>query len=196
MNRHPQTLPLADPPVEDGSATDPPLLPEPGSDIANADRDSALRHLFTTHYTPMLRLAVLLGADDAEDVVAEAFWQLYRRWQRLRNADAALAYLRSVVVNLTRMRLRHLQVVRKHTEYVVDGLCSAESEALLRDDQRVLVEALKELPARQRESLVLRYWLGLKENEIAAAMKISAGAVKSHTARGMATLTRVMEARR
>lgn len=175
---------------------DPPLLPEPASDIANADRDSALHQLFTTHYTPMLRLAVLLGADDAEDVVAEAFWQLYRRWQRLRNTDAAVGYLRSVVVNLTRMRLRHLQVVRKHTEYVVDGLCSAESEALLRDDQRVLVEALKELPARQRESLVLRYWLGLKENEIAAAMKISVGAVKSHTARGMATLTRVMEARR
>jgi RNA polymerase sigma factor (sigma-70 family) len=94
------------------------------------------------------------------------------------------------------MRLRHMQVVRKHTEYVVEHLGSAESEALLRDDQRALVEALKELPERQREALVLRYWLGLKENEIAAAMKISAGAVKSHTARGMATLTRVMEARR
>ena len=54
------------------------------------------------------------------------------------------------------MRLRHLQVVRRNTEQVVDGLRSAESEALLRDDQRVLVEALKQLPARQREALVLR----------------------------------------
>lgn len=201
-----RVLPLTAPPslTREG---DPPSLTREGRgagegpdlavpDLAGADRDTALGRLFTAHYTPMLRLAVLLGADDAEDVVAEAFWQLYRRWQRLRSADAAVAYLRSVVVNLTRMRLRHLQVVRKHTEHVVDGLRSAESEALLRDDQRVLVEALKELPARQREALVLRYWLGLKESEIASAMKISAGAVKSHTARGMATLTRVMEARR
>jgi RNA polymerase sigma-70 factor (sigma-E family) len=196
MTRQQQALGLTDSPAEDGATTVPPALAEPAAELAGADRDSVLHGLFTAHYTPMLRLAVLLGADDAEDVVAEAFWQLYRRWQRLRNADAAVAYLRSVVVNLTRMRLRHLQVARKHAEHVVDGLRSAESEALLHDDQRVLVEALKELPARQREALVLRYWLGLKEKEIAAAMKISAGAVKSHTARGMATLTRVMEARR
>jgi RNA polymerase sigma-70 factor (sigma-E family) len=196
MTRQRQALLLADPPAQDGAAMVPPVLPEPAADPAGTDRDSVLHQLFTTHYTPMLRLAVLLGADDPEDVVAEAFWQLYRRWQRLRNVHAAVAYLRSVVVNLTRMQLRHLQVVRKHTEQVVDGLRSAEVEALLHDDQRVLVEALKELPPRQREALVLRYWLDLKESEIADAMKISAGAVKSHTSRGMATLTRAMEARR
>lgn len=192
MTKQRQELLLAEPQAEDGAA---PLAFADRAACA-ADRDTKLRELFTTHYTPTLRLAVLLGADDAEDVVAEAFWQLYRRWQRLRNTDAALAYLRSVVVNLTRMRVRHLQVVRKHAEQIVDGLRSAENEALLRDDQRVLVGALKQLPARQREALVLRYWLDLKECEIAAAMNISAGAVKSHTARGMATLTRVMEARR
>jgi RNA polymerase sigma-70 factor (sigma-E family) len=195
MTRQRAALRLADPPAANRSDVDSPVVAPP-AEIISTGRDAALRHLFTAHYTPMLRLAVLLGADDAEDVVAEAFWQLYRRWQRLRNADAAVAYLRSVVVNLTRMRLRHLQVVRRNTEQVVEGLRSAESEALLRDDQRVLVEALKQLPARQREALVLRYWLGLKESEIAAAMNISCGAVKSHTARGMGTLTRAMEARR
>ncbi|GFJ79282.1 hypothetical protein Phou_034620 [Phytohabitans houttuyneae] len=56
--------------------------------------------------------------------------------------------------------------------------------------------ALKELPARQREALVLRHWLGLREAEIAEAMGISAGAVKSHTSRGMAALTRELEERR
>lgn len=165
------------------------------TDMPDMDKEAALAALFSRHYTPMLRLAVLLGADDAEDVVAEAFWQLYRRWNRLRSADAALAYLRGVVVNLIRMRVRHLQVARKHTEQVEDGVDSAESEALLRDDQRELVAALKRLPVRQREALVLRYWMGLRESEIAAAMGISGGAVKSHTARGMATLTRAMEER-
>jgi len=170
--------------------------PEGGArPVDMSDRDAALADLFARHYTPTLRLAVLLGADDAEDVVAEAFWQLYRRWHRLRNVDAALAYLRGTVVNLIRMRLRHLQVARKHTQEMGHEVISAETEAILRDDQRELVAALKRLPARQREALVLRYWLGLREHEIAAAMGISCGAVKSHTARGMAALTRAMEGR-
>lgn len=164
------------------------------------DREVALPELFQAHYPALLRLAVLLGADDAEDIVAEAYYQLYRRWRKLRGTDAALAYLRSVVCNLTRMRLRHLQVVRKHAAPREHGVRSAESsaetEALLQDDQRALVSALKELPARQREALVLRHWLGLREAEIAEAMGISCGAVKSHTSRGMAALTRAMEERR
>ena len=49
---------------------------------------------------------------------------------------------------------------------------------MLRDDQQALVDAVRELPARQREALVLRYWLDLRESEIAEAMGISAGAVK------------------
>jgi RNA polymerase sigma-70 factor (sigma-E family) len=163
-----------------------------------AEADEVLAGLFQTEYAGMVRLAVLLGADDAEDIVAEAFYQLYRRWKKLRGAEAAVPYLRSVVCNLTRMRLRHLQVVRKHAtpEAAAPSGSSAEAEALLYDDQRALVAALKELPARQREALVLRHWLGLREAEIAAAMGISAGAVKSHTSRGMATLTRVLEERR
>ncbi|GAA4438534.1 SigE family RNA polymerase sigma factor [Phytohabitans houttuyneae] len=163
-----------------------------------AEADAALAAIFQAQYAGMVRLAVLLGADDAEDIVAEAFYQLYRRWRKLRDGDAAVPYLRSVVCNLTRMRLRHLQVVRKHAtpEAAVPSGSSAEAEALLHDDQRALVAALKELPARQREALVLRHWLGLREAEIAEAMGISAGAVKSHTSRGMAALTRELEERR
>jgi RNA polymerase sigma-70 factor (sigma-E family) len=179
----------------------PPPAPPPGpaapvAGLRDLDREAALARLFDLHYTALLRLAVLLGADDAENVVAEAYCQLYRRWQRLRSPAAALAYLRSVVCNLTRMRLRHLQVIRRHAEPYADPVASAESIALLRDDQRALIEALRRLPDRQREALVLRHWLGLRESEIAAAMGISVGAVKSHTARGIAALTRVMEVRR
>lgn len=166
------------------------------ADLADLDREAALARLFDLHYPSLLRLAVLLGADDAEDVVAEAFYQLYRRWQRLRTPEAAASYLRSVICNQVRMRLRHLLVVRKHAESIMSSAESAENLALLRDDQRVLVEALHRLSTRQREALVLRYWLGLKECEIAEAMGISAGAVKAHTARGIATLTRIMEVRR
>ena len=169
------------------------------SDPADLEREAALARLFELHYSSMLRLAVLLGADDPENVVAEAYYQIYRKWRRLRDVEAAEAYLRSTVCNLTRMRIRHLQVARKHVENPPqlpdETVASAESTALLRDDQRVLIDALQQLPARQREALVLRHWLGLKEGEIAAAMGISCGSVKTHTARGIAALTQAMEAR-
>ncbi|MFF4584806.1 RNA polymerase sigma factor [Streptomyces sp. NPDC001388] len=170
------------------------------TDPAELEREAGLARLFEQHYSSMLRLAVLLGADDPENVVAEAYYQIYRKWRRLRDTQAAEAYLRSTVCNLTRMRIRHLQVARRHVETPAELLdetvASAESTALLRDDQRVLIDALQQLPARQREALVLRHWLGLKESEIAAAMGISCGSVKTHTSRGLAALTQAMEARR
>jgi RNA polymerase sigma-70 factor (sigma-E family) len=172
---------------------------EARTDPTERDREAAIAELFETHHLPLVRLAVLLGADDAEDVVAEAFYQLYRRWRRLRSPEAAATYLRSVVVNLTRMRIRHLQVVRKHAARSGDEpahVASGEERAVLRDDQKALVDAVRALPARQREALVLRFWLDLRESEIADAMGISAGSVKVHVSRGMAALSRMLEERR
>ncbi|MEW2636092.1 sigma-70 family RNA polymerase sigma factor [Streptomyces sp. NPDC048389] len=167
------------------------------ADPDGLEREVTVSRLFDLHYSSMLRLAALLGADDPENIVAEAYYQIYRKWRKLRDTEAAEAYLRSTVCNLTRMRIRHLQVVRRHAEIPpADVVASAESSALLRADQRVLIGALQRLPARQREALVLRHWLGLKESEIAAAMGISAGSVKTHTSRGIAALTQAMEARR
>lgn len=160
-------------------------------------REIALSKLFEEQYNRMIKLAALLGADDPENIAAEAFYQVYRRWRKVRSADSAEAYLRSVVCNLTRMRIRHLQVVRKNdVESLTESVASAESAALLRDDQRALLNALRRLPTRQREALVLRHWLGLKEAEIAETMGISAGSVKTHTSRGLAGLTHALEARR
>lgn len=167
---------------------------------AASEREQAIAAIFSEHHTPLVRLSTLLGADDPEDIVGEAFYQLFRRWRRLRDTGSAVAYLRSVVCNLTRMRIRHLQVARKHLARSGADPTSAHTVELdgtgLREDQRELLEALKELPTRQREALVLRYWLDLREVEIADAMNISAGAVKSHASRGMAALTKILEARR
>jgi RNA polymerase sigma-70 factor (sigma-E family) len=166
-------------------------------DLRDVERETAITQLFDRHHAQLVRLAALMGADhDAEDVVAEAFCELHHRWRKLRDPQAAPAYLRSVVCNLTRMRLRHLQVVRRHHEAPPRNADSAESEAVLREDQREVLAALRTLPQRQREALVLRYWLGLREAEVAASMGISAGAVKSHTSRAMAALNRELEGRR
>jgi RNA polymerase sigma-70 factor (sigma-E family) len=180
-----------------GAAT---VQPSPGGGswlgLRDLEREAAVTALFDRHHTELVRMAALLGADqDAEDVVAEAFCELYRRWPRLRDPRAAPAYLRSVVCNLTRMRLRHLQVVRRHNEPPLPDAGSAEQQVVLREDQREVVLALRELPDRQRQALVLRYWLDLKEADVAAAMSISCGAVKTHTSRGMASLTRKLGSR-
>ncbi|MBB3081603.1 sigma-70 family RNA polymerase sigma factor [Streptomyces violarus] len=196
--RRRQNSPTVPPAVPSPAAAVP--LPPAAADPADLEREAGVARLFELHYSSMLRLAVLLGADDPENVVAEAYYQIYRKWRRLRDAAAAEAYLRSTVCNLTRMRIRHLQVARRHEENPPsppdEMVASAEHAALLRDDQRVLIDALQQLPPRQREALVLRHWLGLKESEIAAAMGISGGSVKTHTARGIAALTQAMEARR
>ena len=194
--RRRQHTPVTLAPVPQPAVPPEPLAPAV-SDPAELEREAGVARLFERHYASMLRLAVLLGADDPENVVAEAYYQIYRKWRRLKDTEAAEAYLRSTVCNLTRMRIRHLQVARKHEERPTqEVVASAESTALLHDDQRVLIHALQQLPARQREALVLRHWLGLKEQEIAAAMGISCGSVKTHTARGIAALTQAMEARR
>ena len=193
--------PPADPLTEQVPGPVGPINPvdEPDTVAALAARDrereDALAELFHAHHVGLVRLASLLGAEaDAEDVVAEAFYELHRRWGRLRSRDAALPYLRAVIVNLVRMRTRHLMVTRRHVELGPVDVGSAESEVLVKDDQRAVVRALAKLPDRQREALVLRYWGNLREAEIAEAMGISTGAVKSHVSRGMASLTKELGA--
>ena len=200
MTQHPAPVPAAPPDVGTPAAPDTgtPSARRPGLPgwvgLRDLEREAAVTALFDRHHTELVRLAVLVGAQgDAEDIASEAFCELYLRWPRLRDPAAAPAYLRSVVCNLVRMRLRHLQVVRRHPEPGLPYAGSAEQEVVLREDHREVVDALRGLPDRQREALVLRYWLDLSEAEVAATMGISCGAVKSHTARGMAALTKALK---
>ena len=138
----------------------------------------ALESAFTTHFAALVRFAALLGADDPEDLAQEALARLLDRRPKNLNAGAELQYARTTVLNLSRSRARRLHVARKH-EHVAEPVDSAESLALLREDHRLLVQALGRLPRRQREVIVLRYWAGLSEAEIAATLGVSAGTVKS-----------------
>jgi len=191
--------PVADPPDlarQGPSARTSGLSPHVQLDLRDAERETAVARIFDESHAKLVRLAALLGAGpDAEDVVAESFCQLYRRWPKLRSPEAAGAYVRSSVVNLVRIRLRHLSVVRRHQETRTPTLeiGSAESKVVDREDQRAVVLALAGLAPRQREAVVLRYWMDLSEAEIADAMGISCGAVKTHMSRAMAALTRAMQ---
>jgi RNA polymerase sigma-70 factor (sigma-E family) len=169
----------------------------PGSEVgpSRADSPSAGRvdvpTLYQAHWRYLVRLAVLLVDDSAsaEDVVQDAFVALHRKADGLRDPDAALAYLRTSVLNLSRSVIRRRQVARKHLKVAEpEAGPAADHDVLLRDEHRAALAAVRSLPRRQSEVLVLRYWGGLSEREIAESLGISAGSVKSAASRGMATL--------
>jgi RNA polymerase sigma-70 factor (sigma-E family) len=155
----------------------------------------AVIELYSVHYQSLVRLAAMLVRDTptAEEVVQEAFIAMHDGWDRLRDTEKALAYMRQAVVNRSRSVLRHRVVVEKNQPKPPPDMPSAEHGALALLERSAVVAALRDLPGRQREAIVLRYYADLSEAEIAAAMRISRGAVKSHTSRGMAALRAALE---
>ena len=157
--------------------------------------DHAVEELYSMHYRSLVRLAAILVRDSptAEEVVQDAFVAMHGGWQRLKDTEKALAYLRQAVVNRSRSVLRHRMVVEKNLQNAPPDMPSAEHGAFVLLERSAVVAALRDLPGRQREAIVLRYYADLSEADIAAAMRISRGAVKSHTARGMAALRAALE---
>ena len=188
------TANVTDTPVA-SDAIVPAVFTAPGTVCKGGNADWAVTELYSLHYRALVRLAVLLLRDipAAEDVVQDCFVAMHEGWQRLRDADSALAYLRHAVLNRSRSVLRHRAVVDKHLPNPPPDMPSAEYGALVRLEQSAVVTALRKLPCRQREAIVLRYYGDLSEAEVAAAMGISCGAVKSHTARAMAALRADLE---
>jgi RNA polymerase sigma-70 factor (sigma-E family) len=150
--------------------------------------------LYRTHRMQMVRLAILLVDDmaSAEDVVQEAFAGLYRNWGGLRDRNAAIGYLRTAVVNGSRSMLRRRRTARAYVPPDPGTARSAESLAMLSTEHQAVVSALGDLAPRQREVLVLRYYGGLSEAEIAEATGLSKGTVKSTASRAVAKLGEIM----
>jgi RNA polymerase sigma factor (sigma-70 family) len=167
--------------------------------------------LYAEHALGLVRLAVVVTGDRAaaEDIVQDAFLGLYRRWDQLPDMTAPLAYLRVSVMNGCRTALRRRARLRLGPgaglggdvdEEVLAGAAgsaglaeSAEASALLGEEQRLVVAALRKLPGRQREAVVLRYYLDLSVEEAARVMRISPGTVKSATHRGLAAVARILK---
>jgi RNA polymerase sigma-70 factor (sigma-E family) len=154
---------------------------------------SAFEALFDASFEPMKRLAYLLGADDPENVAQEAFVRLHARWRTLADPDKAQAYLRRTVVNLSRSRLRHLRVVRRVPKERAGVESSAEAHVLAKAEHGSLLAALSRLSLRQRQVIVLRYWLDLDQTEAAETLGVAAGTVKATTSQALAKLREVWE---
>ena len=163
---------------------------------ATADAARAVTALYEADGVGLIRLAVVMLGDRAaaEDVVQDAFCGLYRRWGQLADPAKALSYVRAATLNGCRSELR--QRIRAQRRAVpapeAANAASAEQAALLGEEHLQVLSALRRLPDRQREALVLRFYLDQTELEIAESMGISPGTVKSTTSRGLAALGRLL----
>jgi RNA polymerase sigma factor (sigma-70 family) len=124
--------------------------------------------------------------------VQDSFVALYGAWSQLHETSKARAYLRQSVVNRSMSVLRHRAVENKHVAALASEE-STEQAIIILLERSALVAALRRLPARQREAVVLRFYAGLPEADVAKAMGISRGAVKSHVARGKSTLRGILD---
>jgi RNA polymerase sigma-70 factor (sigma-E family) len=169
----------------------------PGPDAhaaAGTDATGEVTALYQAHAVGLIRLAIVMLGDRvaAEDVVQDAFLGLYRHWDRLDDPAKALAYVRSAVLNRCRnaLRQRHRTIGRAEEPATAE---SAEATVLVGEEHQRVLAAIRLLPARQREALVLRFYLELSEDETARSMGISRGTVKSATSRAVAALGRLLK---
>jgi RNA polymerase sigma-70 factor (sigma-E family) len=160
-------------------------VPSPASAEPDApERATTFEELFQQRYEPMMRVAFLLVGSraEAEDVVQDAFARVNLRWSRI---DNPAGYLHRCVVNRSHDVLR-----RRRVEQRLWWMHRHETSELDADE---MGDALAALPPARRTAIVLRYYAGLSEQQIAEAMDVRPGTVKSLLHRGMAELKRVIE---
>jgi RNA polymerase sigma factor (sigma-70 family) len=157
---------------------------ETGTDLAARLADLAARMeemapLYQEHYRSLVRLAALLVSDlpAAEEIVQEAFAEAHGQWSTLPDSNAALRYLRQSLIRRSRTMTQFQPV----SDTRAAGLQANGGEA-------IVLAALRALPARQREVLVLRYFADLPEAEIAAVTGTRIAVVRGYATRGMSSL--------
>ena len=160
------------------------------TDNVALDDDLFVEAMYQQHGQGLVRM-VRLFVDDrnaAEDLVQEAFIRLARSAHKIDDHRKAGAYLRSIVLNLARDHNRRGLVSLRHRLPLDDREASVEDTVVLAEDHQEVVDALRTLPRRQRDCLILRYYDELGVDDIADTLGISRNSVKTHLTRGMAAL--------
>ncbi len=154
----------------------------------DAASDTEFGDFMSARWPGLVRLGYGLTGDRqaAEDLAQTALARAYAAWPRVRRADDPDAYVRRILLNVNRSRLRPRRVAEHLTAELPDPGTPDPTGA--RDDRSALLTAMAALPAGQRAVVVLRYWLDLTEPQVAAALGCSVGNVKSQAARGLAKL--------
>jgi RNA polymerase sigma-70 factor (sigma-E family) len=153
---------------------------------AGWNADGAIAELYRAHYRSLVRLAMLLVTDVeiAEEVGQDSFVALHSAGRRLADGERALPYLRAAVVNRCRSVLRQRVVA----DNLAPGFPASAHWEIITLERSTILAALRTLPPRQREVLVLRFYSDLSEAQIASTLRISKSAVKSHAARAISAM--------
>jgi RNA polymerase sigma-70 factor (sigma-E family) len=156
------------------------------------ESERSFRRLFEAHHAELSRLAYLLTGEmsAADDLAADAFVEIWRHWDRVAAVEHRVAYARGIVANLARQWIRRRSRERSGLLGLMLRRGPAESDSVAVLDVRA---ALRRLPPRRRECVVLRYAFDVPEREVAEILGISVGAVKSHTSRGAAQLSTFLQ---
>ena len=163
-----------------------------------ADAEAAVTALYEASALGLIRMAYVMLGDlpSAEDVVQEAFYGLYRRWDRLADTAGATYYVRTSVLNGCRSALRRRAVRRGFLQHgpLADPppAVSAETVVLGGEEREDVIRALRRLPDRQREVLMLRFYAELPDEQIARVMGIRPGTVRSTAFRALDALGRAL----
>lgn len=159
--------------------------------------DEALVELYHDYAGDLLELVWVYVGDraTAEDIVHEAFLRVHRAWGRLGDGGAGRGYLRVTALNLARSGFRRKLVALKHRPSAATPAPSPEVDVVLSENQQEVVTALRSLPARQRQCVVLRYWGDLGDRDIARELGISVNSVKTHMRRGLAAMEKRLGSR-
>lgn len=168
-------------------------------DPVSVEAGQLVVRLFHAEGPSLVRLARLFvdDRDAAEDIVQEAFLRLARHAGRIDAPDRAPAYLRSIVLNLARDHNRRGLVSLRHhaTKGREIDVHDDASDRLVRSEEHGrVIDAVRRLPARQRDCVTLRYFEELPIDQIAATLGVSANSVKTHLKRAMAALDRTLSA--
>jgi RNA polymerase sigma-70 factor (sigma-E family) len=156
------------------------------------DRDRKISALFSQHYDRLCGLAaVILGdADLAEEIVMEAIAKTFTGWNRIRNQERADIYVRRAVVNLCRSRIRRRMIERRVNQTVQgwEELRPEAWDANLHETARMVWNAVRDLPVRQRACIVMFYMDDMSESAIAEILDCSTGTVRSQLSRARSKL--------
>ena len=164
--------------------------------LTDRDAERAVTALYDQHYSSLVRQAWLLTQDAAaaEAIVQDSFTALHASWWRLRDSERALGYLRQCVLNRSRSVRPRRSGTGRDAAGPAAGSQATGHTATGAPESPAVILALRTLPARQREAVVMRYYAGLSEAEIAEIMRIGERAVRQHTERALASLRAVLDA--
>lgn len=159
-----------------------------GTALSTAARDAAFAEFVAARQTHLRRIAYTLCGDwhRAEDLLQTALVKLYVAWPRLHRDGREEAYVRQIIVRANIDEHRRPWRRERPTDTMPDRAAPAGTSL---EDRDALIDALQQLPAMQRNAVVLRHWVGLSVQDTALELGISAGTVKSHTSRALDRLS-------